>query len=275
MNIKKMFNYPVCTEIPTRKRMIVTMLIVWVAWFYANLGPNGIFYISLHGNPGLRIAGEILYYAGVSIVGIVAALHLSHKWKLDLSLFPKKPGLGFWIGSGVFLILAILLGIAALSDFNMTLADIFEHSFTWIIAPLFVLVPTMIAYTLLWYGLLLRGFERVFGGSKWATALAIIVSAFLYGIYHFASIDEITTLESMIEEILITTGIGIAFGLYVVLFRSLLVAFLVNWILNWFVFTPVDTFHPPVYLWPLGYIVLLGVWLVYRFLWIEESSEVK
>ena len=46
-----------------------------------------------------------------------------------------------------------------------------------------------------------------------------------------------------------------------VLARSLLVAFLANWLINWFVLTPVETFHPAVTLWPMGYIVLAVVWL--------------
>jgi len=184
----------------------------------------------------------------------------------------RKPGRSFWIGSGVFLVLAIVLGIAVLSDSNMTLAGIFEHPFTWIIAPLIIFVPTMIAYTVLWYGLVLRGFQRIFGSSRTAAILAILSSAILYGLYHLASIDEILTMEDLVQEILITTGIGIAFGIYVVIFRSLAVAFLVNWILNWFVFTPVATFHPPVYKWPLGYAILLCVWLAYRFLWIEDRQ---
>jgi membrane protease YdiL (CAAX protease family) len=95
----------------------------------------------------------------------------------------------------------------------------------------------------------------------------------VYGVYHLAGIDELLTLPAMLEEILITTCIGVVFGIYVVLARSLLVAFLVNWLINWFVFTPVETFHPSIVLWPLGYVVLAVVWLAYRFLWIEEGGS--
>ena len=72
----------------------------------------------------------------------------------------------------------------------------------------------------------------------------------------------------MMEEIIITSCIGVVFGIYVVLARSLLVAFLINWLINWFVFLPVETFHPDPILWPLGYIILAAVWIAYRFLWI-------
>ena len=264
MTIKRLFSYPVETTTPTRKRMVATMLLVWLAWFFVNLGANGLFYISLHGRPGARLPGEMLYYLGVSVVGIVVALHLSKKWNLEMPLLPEKLGLGFWIGTMAFLALAVFLGVNAMAD---------QRSLTWVIAPVFVLGPTMLAYTLLWYGFYLPGIRRLFGGSKAATALAIVLTAVIYGVYHLASVDELLTLPAMLEEILITSCIGVAFGIYVVLARSLLVAFLVNWLINWFVFTPVETFHPAAALWPMGYVVLVVVWLAYRFLWIEKTHS--
>ncbi|MBN1812572.1 MAG: hypothetical protein JXA14_12105 [Anaerolineae bacterium] len=272
MVIKRLLGYPVETTTPTRKQMAMTMLLVWLAWFFVNLGANGLFYVSAHGRPGARLPGEILYYLGVSTVGIVVALHLSRKWNLEMPLLPEKRGLGFWIGTLAFLALAIFLGVNAMADQGMTLADAAQRPLAWIVAPVFVLGPTMLAYTLLWYGFYLPSFRWLFGGSKAATVLAIVLTAVVYGVYHLASIDELLTLPAMLEEILITTCIGVVFGLYVVLARSLLVAFLVNWLINWFVFTPVETFHPSIALWPLGYIVLAVIWLVYRFLWVEEKQ---
>jgi membrane protease YdiL (CAAX protease family) len=268
---RRLFSYPIETTTPTRKRMAMIMLLVWLAWFFANLGANGLFYVSAHGRPDARLPGEILYYLGVSTVGIVVALHLSMKWNLEMPLLPEKRGLGFWIGTATFLALAIFLGVNAMADQGMTLADATQRPLVWIIAPVFVLGPTMLAYTLLWYGFYLPGIRRLFGGSKAATFLAIVLTAAIYGVYHLASIDELLTLPAMLEEILITTCIGVVFGTYVVLARSLLVAFLVNWLINWFVFTPVETFHPSAALWPLGYVVLAVVWLAYRFLWVEEK----
>jgi hypothetical protein len=71
MTIKRLFNYPVETTTLTRKHMVATMLLVWLAWFFVNLGANGLFYISLRGRPDARLPGEMLYYLGVSVVGIV------------------------------------------------------------------------------------------------------------------------------------------------------------------------------------------------------------
>ena len=161
MDIKRLFNYPVETTAPTRKRMVATMLLVWLAWFFVNLGANGLFYVSLHGRPGARLPGEILYYLGVSTVGIVVALHLSKKWNLEMPLLPAKRGLGFWIGTVAFLALAVFLGVNARADQGMTLADVVQQPPVWIVAPVFVLGPTMLAYTLLWYGFYLPGIRQL------------------------------------------------------------------------------------------------------------------
>jgi hypothetical protein len=48
-------------NIPTRRRMALTLALVWLAWFVANLAPNGLFYIAARGVPGLRLPAEILY----------------------------------------------------------------------------------------------------------------------------------------------------------------------------------------------------------------------
>lgn len=163
---RTMFNPPVPQTSPLRRRMVLTLLLVWLAWFVVNLAANGLFYIAARGAPSLRPPAEILYYAGVSITGIVIPYHLCRAWGLAIPLLPEKKTIWFWIGSALFLILAVPLGIAAMSDQGMTLRDVFSHPIAWILAPIPVFIPTMIAYTLLWYGLMLRGWERILGSSR-------------------------------------------------------------------------------------------------------------
>ena len=264
-----MFTMNIEVELPSRRKMALTLLLVWLAWFVVNLAANGVYFIAAQGKPGLRLAGEVLYYAGVVITGVLIPWHLCRKWGLDIPLFPRKRTVWFWLGSLVFLMLAVFLGIQAMADQGMSMQAFLAQPVMRLIAPLPVFIPTMVAYTILWYGLMLRGWERVFGGGRWATLAGILLSAVLYGMYHFASVDEITTLQGMLDEIIITTLIGIGFGIFVVLSRSLAAAFVINWILNLFVFSPLETFHPPIWQWPLGVIVLLVLWLVYRYRWLE------
>jgi membrane protease YdiL (CAAX protease family) len=254
-----------------QKQFILALLLVWLAWFVVNLAANGLFYIAADNKPSLRLPGEVLYFAGISIVGVVVPYHLCRRWHLDIPLLPEKRTIWFWLASLIFFVLAVPLGLAAMSDQGMTWAMVWERPFPWIIAPVPLFIPTMIAYTLLWYGLMLRGWERIFGGTRWGTMAAVVVTAVLYGVYHFASVDELKTLTAVLDEIMITTLIGIGFGLYVVWFRSLLVAFMANWLLNWFVFMPLDTFHPPAWRWPVGLLVLLIVWGIYRFAWLSKN----
>ena len=90
MAVKRLLNSPVEAVTPTRKRMVAIMLLVWLAWFYANLGANGLFYIAMDGRPGVQLPAEILYYLGVCVVGIVVALHLSRQWGLEMPRLPEK-----------------------------------------------------------------------------------------------------------------------------------------------------------------------------------------
>ncbi|MCF7943651.1 MAG: hypothetical protein K9L21_04400 [Spirochaetia bacterium] len=257
-------------KVPSRLKMALTLLLVWLAWFVVNLAANGIYYIAADkGQSGLRLAGEVLYFAGVILTGVLIPYHLCRRWGLEIPLFPQKRTVWFWLGSLVFLVLAVFLGIQAMADQGMSVQTFLAQPVMRLIAPLPLFIPTMAAYTILWYGLMLRGWEKVFGGGRLAAMAGIILSAVLYGLYHFASVDEIFFLKGMLDEILITTLIGIGFGIFVVLLRSLAVAFLVNWILNLFVFSPLETFHPPIWQWPLGVIVLLVLWLVYRYCWLE------
>ncbi len=49
----------------------------------------------------------------------------------------------------------------------------------------------MVAYTLMWYGLFLQGLIRVFDDTLRGKVFAVLLTSFVYAIYHFASINEI------------------------------------------------------------------------------------
>jgi len=259
------------SEAPPRTRMALTIVLVYVAWFYANLGPNGLFYMAALGRPAARVPGELLYYLGVSLAGIVVPLTLCRRWGIDLPFWPRRTGALFWLGSIGLLAAALILGLFAFEEGGMTWAQVGGQSVVWIVAPLFLLLPTMTAYTILWYGLMLPAIRRLLGGSKIALAAAVLITAAAFGLYHLASVDGLLTAEAMVEEILITTAIGVVFGAYVASGGSLVVALLANWLLNWFVFLPDPTFHPPVWQWSLGYLVLAGVWTVYKVVWCRKG----
>jgi hypothetical protein len=47
-----MFNQMITPSTPPRRRMTLTLLLVWAGWFVVNLAANGLFSIAAHGIPG-------------------------------------------------------------------------------------------------------------------------------------------------------------------------------------------------------------------------------
>ncbi len=158
---------------------------------------------------------------------------------------------------------------------DTSVREIFSKDFIYLISPFIQLIPSMIAYTLLWYVLFLQGFIRIFENNRKGKIVAIFFTSFIYAIYHFASINEIQSFASMIEEVLITFGISIIIATYVVSNKSLAVAFIGNLILNFFVFSPVETFHSSPANWLYAYIIVGITLLVYYLGWIRNESVYK
>lgn len=244
------------------KVVIRTMILVWLSWFFGNLGSNALFYIGNTSRPELRWVGEIMYFVTISIVGIIVPRYYLREWKIEQ---PKSKIKKSWIIYGIsFLFLGFLLimGYFALEEqiLSESLTTFFENrTLTWIISPIFNLIPTMIAYTYLWYKFYLLGIEQVLLVKlqpRIRKVFAIVLSSFIYSIYHFASIDEIFTLNEMLDEIGITFIISLVIASYVIFTNQIFIAFLGNLMINWFVFTPVDTFHTSTIKWIIPYLIL-------------------
>ena len=163
--------------------------------------------------------------------------------------------------------------MAISQDHQLSLGDAFSGNFTYLISPLILLLPTMVAYTLMWYGLFLQGLIKVLGNTVIGKILSVVLTSFVYSIYHFASINEIHTFAAMTEEILITFGISIIIGAYVLFSKSLLVAFIANLMLNFLIFSPVDSFHTSPSNWLYAYAVVLLLLLIYHFIWVNEDLD--
>lgn len=217
--------------------------------------------------------GALIYYITVSVVGIVSSQYYIKSWKLPTDLIPQKITPRFLIQSLVLFVLFIGLGVMAISqDHHVSLKDVFSGNFAHLISPLILLMPTMIAYTLMWYGLFLQGFIKVFGNTVWGKVLSVLLTSFIYAIYHFASINEIHSFAGMIEEILITFTISVVIGVYVLRCKSLIVAFFANLLLNFLIFSPVASFHTPPLNWLYSYAVVIVVLVIYRFTWTKKEA---
>lgn len=265
----------------TKKQILQTLSLIWLAWFIGNLCANALFFLGAdfkaHLPHDLQSVtyhwGTLIYYITVSIVGIASSLHYIKIWNLPISLSPPKNTVRFVVLSLLLLILFIGLGVMAIrEDHRLSLSDVFSGNFSYLISPLIMLLPTMVAYTLMWYCLFLQGLIKVFGNTLRGKVLSVLLTSFVYAIYHFASINEIHSFAGMIEEILITFSISVVIGAYVLHCKSLMVAFFANLLLNFLIFSPVASFHTPPLNWLYSYAVVIVVLVIYRFTWTKKEA---
>lgn len=263
---------------PPRREALFAVVLLYAAWCYANLAANGLYALSATRGPGYRDVGEVVYFAGVVITGVLATLHLARRWGLDVRVLPERRGPLLWLGWAGLFVFAVVIGIAAMTEQGMSLTAWQAQSWADLAAPVFVFVPTMIAYTLLWHVVLFQGLRRVFGageGSRsWLrTAGAVVATSAIYAVYHLASIDEIVTLSAMADEIAITFAIRCVLLLSVVALRSIGPALAADFVMNYFVFSPMPHFHPDPWKWPLGGVILVVLWTFYRYGWQASGRE--
>ncbi|MGI6336629.1 MAG: hypothetical protein ACOXZM_06155 [Eubacteriales bacterium] len=245
--------------------IFVTLSLVWLAWFIGNLCANALFYLGKDFKdllpPDLQGIiyhwGTLVYFITVAIIGIIVPLFYIKKWQLDVCLWPEKISIRFVIASLLLMVALIGLGIVAIcEEHQLGLSDIFSKDFAYLISPLILLAPTMVAYTVMWYGLFLQGFMKIFGNSILGKLAAIVLTSFIYAIYHFASINEIHSFAAFFEETLITFGISVVICIYVILDKSLFIAFIANLALNFLIFSPVETFHSSPENWLFSYLIV-------------------
>ncbi len=272
MNIRSAIFPHVPQAIPSSRHMGMVMLLVYLAWFYANLAANSIFFIAAKDVPAFAPLGSATYFLGISLVGMVTTWHLSQRWGFEIRWWPKRMGAGFWLGSLAVLAFGVAMGIGAMADEGLTPADLPGKPLGWLLIVLPLFTFPMLAYTLLWNVFFLQGFRRLLGPSRLGTAGAIVCTAAVYAVYHLASIDEIATLDAMIMEIGITFGIRVVLLLLVVGTRSIGAAFVVDWVMNWFIFLPMEQMHPPTWYLVFALLLPVAVWLAYRHGWRSSGS---
>lgn len=84
---------------------------------------------------------------------------------------------------------------------------------------------------------------RAIAPGRMGRVLAVVVPAVAYGVYHFASVDRLGSLGAMLDEVLITTLIGLLLGTYVELTDDLVVAWVAMNLINLFAFATDPQFH--------------------------------
>ena len=122
--------------------------------------------------------GTLIHYITVAVAGIAASHYFIKRWNLPLDLAPKSFTPRFAILSLILFAVLIGLGIMAVTEGQqLSLRDVFSGNFAYLLSPLILLLPTMIAYTIMWYGLFLQGLIRVFGNTVRGKVLAVLLTS--------------------------------------------------------------------------------------------------
>jgi hypothetical protein len=151
------------------------------------------------------IVGNVIYFITIAGAGILASYHFCGDW--DYSFKAGRNNKINWLYHILLFVFIFIMGYFALEEqltSEFTIQYILSQSIWWNISPLIRLLPTMIAYTLLWYCLLLRTLQTSFRDNFWGKILAVMLASFFYCIYHFTSVNEIFTLSAMLDEVMIS-----------------------------------------------------------------------
>lgn len=258
----------------TNKQKIQTLALIWLGWFVGNLCANALFLLGTDFDLIFYPFGTIVYFITVTITGILIPIHYCKKWQISINIFPEKVTKKFILISLLLLLTMVTLGVFAAGDY-LTFQEFLQHDLLWKISPLIQLIPTMIAYTLLWYTLFVNTIKSCFKNKRTGIILSSLITSFIYAIYHFASINEITTMNAMLEEILITFSISLVFCAYAFIIDNFLVSLIVNLVLNYFVFVGVSSFHTGPVDWAFSYLIVLIFVLIYILWWRDQSIQSK
>lgn len=223
------------TSKQTNKPIIQDILLAYILFCMANLFAN---YLMMY--PATHEIGEIVYYMAISIFGVLFPYHLIKKRKIVLPLFKTKISVKFVLLSLFMLGFSIFCAVG-----SGGLDDIMQHSssFTYLFQLIPILFVTMLSYTLLYFGFILHGLREHYKTGWKSFVIPIAVASLLFGVYHFVSIDSLHSLNTMIEEVIITTIVGLFLSTYTLLTRSISMTFIFIYLINWFVLMPETEFH--------------------------------
>jgi len=191
-------------------------------------------------SPATHGIGEIVYYMAVSIFGVLFPYHLIKKRNIVLPLFQKKFSVKFVLFSLFMLGFSIFCAVG-----SGGLDEVVKHSssFTYLFQLIPILFVTMLSYTLLYFGFILHGLREYYKTGWKSFVIPITLASLSFGLYHFVAIDSLHGLNIMIEEVIITTIIGLFLATYTLLTRSISMTFIFICLINWFVLMPEAEFH--------------------------------
>lgn len=230
-----------------RRRLAVEMIVVYLAWCAANLGAN-----LIQASPGRAQTGAVAYYVGVAATGVLIPWALARRHGFDLRWWPRAAAAPRAVLAGGLLLAAmVFMGVMALADQGLSRDHLLTAPPGSTLQPLAYLSLSMVAYLVLFWTYLRQGAQRLArpagtgdgGRSAAARVLGTVVPAAAYGIYHVTSVDSLSTLGALTDEIVITTVIGLLLGAYLQVTPNLVLVWVALNTINLFAFAADPQFH--------------------------------
>lgn len=192
------------------------------------------------------------YYVGVAASGVLIPWALARRHGFDLRWWPRAAAAPRAVLAGGLLLAAmVFMGVMALADQGLPRDHLLTAPPGSTLQPLAYLSLSMVAYLVLFWTYLRQGAQRLArpagtgdgGRSAAARVLGTVVPAAAYGIYHVTSVDSLSTLGALTDEIVITTVIGLLLGAYLQVTPNLVLVWVALNTINLFAFAADPQFH--------------------------------
>lgn len=240
----------------------------WLVGSYLalNLGVLAANYLLILGYPLWR---DILYFSVIGLVGVIVPVYVCRRFGLGCRNFPERMSFAFLLFSVVLVLAAFFLGLESIGrvgDDQFTFAQALELDPLKILNLLLYLLPTALALAYFYFGMLLDGLKKLFGGRSWGAVGAVLMTALAFGLFNFTAVEEWGSLAAVSEQVILMSAVGIGIGMYAHLMDGLFFVFVAFLTLEWFGKAPDQVYYRDFPESAMGAIIILAAFLVYRFL---------
>ncbi|MBU0731800.1 hypothetical protein KKC88_02870 [Patescibacteria group bacterium] len=243
------------------KKLLRWLIGAYLIW---NLGIMGANYVLIQGYP---LYSDALYFIVIGLIGVIVPIYVCKKFKLGCCKFPQKMTFAFLLFSIILVLAMFFLGLESIGkvgDDEFTFAQALELDPAKILNLILYLIPTALALTYFYFGMMLDGFKKLFG-KGWGAIGAILITAAAFGLFNFTAVEEWGSVTSILEQVLLMFAIGIGIGIYAHLLDGLFFVFIGFLTLEWFNKAPDELFYREFPESAMGVIIILAAFLLYYF----------
>ncbi|MBU0731801.1 hypothetical protein KKC88_02875 [Patescibacteria group bacterium] len=255
-----------------RKKQLLKWIIILYAFFCSGLFVSGYLFTI-----NQIIIGDIVYYLTMAIVGILIPYHLCNRFNIGWKELPKNMTVGFLIATVLLSAISFGIGIYGMTQTGssgLRIQDMIELETITVLNLILVLIPASLAYAILFYGFILEALFNILGKTRKGIITAILISALMLGISHFAAFEEWSNIIHVLEQVVIMTVLSIIFGLYFHYYNSLFFIYVAFLTVKWFTSMPHEVLQREFPISGLGIVILVVTFIIY-YLIIGRRTQLK